>query len=385
MTQNPSQNSQSNEIPSYEESDHVHNSFRAMRLAFTLNNPSEAEMDVISRQVQELGMEHLKGGVISKEHWKDCGMTPHLQGFLRFSKEIQINAEWRVRNGLHRAAIFRAKKSSEVNWNYVKKSGAHHTPHKPEWGEEVWIEVGDAGNQGDRSDIHAVNDDIQNGMPLNVIARTHPNVFVKYHGGVTDLYHRSQKRRRLSTFPRILVLYGATKTGKSHMAHHLCDQTDEEYFVKIPNTTKWWNGYDGQNVIILEEYRGSIPFSSLLMLLDRYGMQVEYKGGITHIQASTFVICSPVHPKLWYQNLGAEEGSLDQLKRRLFENPESRMINTTIKKQVNWEEVPLPYQVLPDWLSASATETLSWPTYNLPVQPIDTLIEASEVIDLTQE
>jgi hypothetical protein len=286
---------------------------------------------------------------------------------------------------INKACLFRAIHSSEVNWNYCKKSGPKHTPHKPEWGEEVWIEVGDPGQQGQRTDINEVNDAIQDGMGLNEIARTFPNVFVKYHGGVTDLHHRSQKRRRLSTFPRILVLYGATKTHKSHMAHHLCDAMDVEYYVKTPNTKQWWNGYDGQTVMILEEFRGSIPFSTLLMLLDRYGLQLEYKGGVTQARASTIVICSPVHPKQWYQNLGAEEGSLDQLKRRLVENPESRVINTTIKKCVNWEEVPLPFQRLPDWLTASATETLNWQNSNLPLQPVDALIEASEVIDLSHE
>lgn len=390
MTQNsqslPSQNEMTGEpldqeyIPSSAQS----GSFRCQRLAFTYNNPSEEDMEVIRRQTEELLMEHLLGAVISKEHWTGGG-TPHLQGFLRFKKEITVNTEWRVRNGLHHACLFRAICSSEANWAYCKKAGPKHTPHKPEWGEGVWVEVGDAGSQGKRTDIDAVNDAIQDGMGLSEVARTFPNVFVKYHGGVTDLHHRSQKRRRLSTLPRILVLYGATGTGKSRMAHHLCDGMGTEYHVKHGSTGKWWNGYDGQPTIILEEFRGSIPFSTLLMMMDRYGLQLEYKGGVTQCKADTIVVCSPVHPKQWYQNLGAEEGSLDQLKRRLTENPDSRVINTSIKKCVNWEEVPLPYQVLPDWLTASATETLSWQNSNLPLRGIDTLIEASGVIDLTQE
>lgn len=358
--------------------------FRCQRLAFTYNNPSEQDMEIIKRQTQDLLMDQLLAAIISKEHWTGGG-TRHLQGFLRFKKEITVNQEWRILNGLTKACLFRAIKSSEANWNYCKKCGPKHTPHKPEWGEEVWIEVGDAGSQGNRSDIQEVNDAIQDGMSLNEVARTFPSVFVKYHGGVTDLHNRSQKRRRLSTFPRVLVLYGTTKTGKSHCAHHLFENMDQEFYVKYPSTKQWWNGYDGQRNLILEEFRGSLPFSTLLMIMDRYGIQIETKGGIVQCKADTIIICSPVHPKQWYQNLGAEEGSLDQLKRRLTENPESRCINTSIKKCVNWEEVPLPYQVLPGWLTESATETLSWPNFNLPLQPVDALIEASEVIDLTQE
>lgn len=380
MTQNSQSNDSVNEMTqAFQSSDQ--GQFRGQRLAFTLNNPNDEDMQKIENSIKS--DPQLLGAIISKEHWTDGG-TPHLQGFLRFKKEITINPDWRDQHGLTKAAIFRARSSSQNNWDYCKKVGKH-TPHKPEWGEEVWIEIGDAGAQGKRTDIDDVNEAIQSGMGLNEVARTYANVFVKYHGGVSDLHHRSQKRRRLPTFPRILVLYGATQTHKSHCAHHLCEMMDTEFYVKTPNTKQWWNGYDGQTVIILEEFRGSIPFSTLLMLMDRYGLQLEYKGGVTQCQADTIVICSPVHPKNWYQNLGQEEGSLDQLKRRLTENPESRVINTSIKKCVNWEEVPLPFQVVPDWLIASVTETLSWQSSNLDLQPIDTLIEASECIDLTQE
>jgi hypothetical protein len=385
MTQVPQSNDPVNMTQEYTQENGQQGSFRCQRLAFTYNNPTEEDMALIKTRIEESLMDHLTGAVISKEHWTDGG-TPHLQGFLRFKKEVTINQQWRQDNGFTKACLFRAIHSSEANWNYCKKSGPKHTPHKPEWGEEVWIEVGDAGTQGKRTDIDEVKDAIDTGMGLNEIARMFPNVFVKFHGGVTDLHQRSQKRRRLSTFPRVLVLYGATGTGKSYMAHHLCETMGREYYVKTPNTGKWWNGYDGQKSIIMEEFRGSIPFSTLLMLTDRYGLQLEPKHGMVQVKADTIIICSPVHPKRWYQNLGAEEGSLDQLKRRLLqENPESRVINTTIKKCVNWEEVPLPYQLLPDWLTDSATETLSWQSTNLPLQPLDALIEASEVIDLTQE
>ena len=85
-----------------------------------------------------------------------------------------------------------------------------------------------------------------------------------------------------------------------------------------PDNGQWWDMYDGEEHIIIDEFRGQVPFASLLTLLDRYGCRRPFKGGFTQIQGHTFVLTSPVHPKHWYnpENLKGDE-SMNQLKRRI--------------------------------------------------------------------
>jgi len=44
--------------------------------------------------------------------------------------------------------------------------------------------------------------------------------------------------------------------------------------------TKWWDGYDKHESIVIDDFRASnIEFNHLLKLLDRYPMRIETKGG----------------------------------------------------------------------------------------------------------
>ena len=80
----------------------------------------------------------------------------------------------------------------------------------------------------------------------------------------------------------------------------------------------WWDGYEAQLEVILDDYRPAMcPFHELLRLLDRYPMKVEYKGGSTELQATTFVITTCERPELLWN--GKTDEMIDQLIRRLTE------------------------------------------------------------------
>ena len=42
---------------------------------------------------------------------------------------------------------------------------------------------------------------------------------------------------------------------------------------------KWWDNYAQEEIIILDEFYGWLPYCEMLRLLDRYPCQVETKGG----------------------------------------------------------------------------------------------------------
>jgi hypothetical protein len=87
-------------------------------------------------------------------------------------------------------------------------------------------------------------------------------------------------------------------TGKSRDARIL-HWPELDAYVWNSSQGAWWDGYQGQKKIILEEFRGQMTFGDLLLLLDRYAMRVQIKGGHAQIQAERIVICAPQHPASW--------------------------------------------------------------------------------------
>lgn len=107
------------------------------------------------------------------------------------------------------------------------------------------------------------------------------------------------------------VFWGRTGTGKSRRAW---DEAGIQAFAKDPRT-KWWCGYQSQENVIIDEFRGDISISHILRWLDRYPVRVETKGGATPLLARTIWITSNLDPRKWYSDL--DQDSLAALLRRL--------------------------------------------------------------------
>ena len=116
--------------------------------------------------------------------------------------------------------------------------------------------------------------------------------------------------------PRVYWLWGEAGANKSRMAHAVL--TSGTYFK--PPDSRWFDGYDGHDVLVLNDLRNStFTFSYLLDLLDRYDFQVEVKGGYTPMLAKVIVItCSKSHADLWAELGGTHNENLKQLTRRIY-------------------------------------------------------------------
>jgi hypothetical protein len=66
----------------------------------------------------------------------------------------------------------------------------------------------------------------------------------------------------------------------------------------------WWDGYDGQEVIVIDEFYGWLKRDFMYRLIDRYPMMLEVKGGAVPMQAKHVIFTSNKHPKEWYPRVG---------------------------------------------------------------------------------
>lgn len=100
----------------------------------------------------------------------------------------------------------------------------------------------------------------------------------------------------------VYVYWGKTGAGKSRLAW---EEASFDAYPKDPNS-KFWDGYRGQQHIVIDEFRGSISISHLLRWLDRYPVIVEVKGSSVVFKGTRIWITSNISPEEWYPTLDKE-------------------------------------------------------------------------------
>lgn len=106
--------------------------------------------------------------------------------------------------------------------------------------------------------------------------------------------------------------YGNTGTGKTRRVLEQCSPF-------IPLSFKWWDGYQGQDSVLLDDLRPTwCSPEQLLRLLDpyRYQYRVEVKGGSRPLIATKIFITTPWHPEDFWKDLKEDP---KQLMRRIHE------------------------------------------------------------------
>jgi len=138
-------------------------------------------------------------------------------------------------------------------------------------------------------------------IPRDVLVRNYRTI--KQIG--VDYVQPTQMERTCSVF------WGRTGLGKSKLAW---EEAGFSAYPKSPST-KFWDGYRGQEHVVLDEFRGDIGVSHLLRWLDRYPVIVEIKGSACVLQAKKIWITSNLSPREWYPLV--DEDTLNALLRRL--------------------------------------------------------------------
>lgn len=110
---------------------------------------------------------------------------------------------------------------------------------------------------------------------------------------------------------QVHCFWGVSGSGKTHQAIELLG---DGYYDKLP-TTKFWDGYRGEENVLIDEFRGKIDISHLLKWFDKYKCSVECKGAGFPLKATTFVITSNIRPREWYPE--ADEETKNALCRRM--------------------------------------------------------------------
>lgn len=165
--------------------------------------------------------------------------------------------------------------------------------------------------QGKRKDLDVVQKLLDDGEPEEKIARTFFSTWCRN-------YRAFERYRMLITKPRdwqtdCLVYWGPPGGGKSVHAQELGGSSC--YWLARPNSSHgslWFDGYAGEEVLIIDEFYGWIMRDVLQRVVDRYPLVVQTKNGSCQFVAKRVIITCNVPPRMWYPNVG-----LGGMKRRL--------------------------------------------------------------------
>lgn len=230
--------------------------------------------------------------------------TPHFQGYVQLKVKERPTMINRVWPGAH---LVVARGSPEQNREYCTKS---RTRVAGPW------ERGTIGpGAGDRTDLKALGAAIMAGKKVSEVAEDKPEAVIHYARGLKALEEIASRKAAESETrdPYTYVLWGDTGTGKTSLAHAFFGESSIYTHHLVPGGHQWFDGYDGQPALIIDDFTGWVPFRTLLLWLDRYPCRLEVKGGFTYARWRHVFITSNKPPEQWY----TDESCLAPLARRV--------------------------------------------------------------------
>lgn len=200
----------------------------------------------------------------------------HHQGYIQHPN-TRFSTLGKKLGGAH---VESAKGTDEQNYRYCRKLDTE-TPneHWYEWGEREIV------RPGARGDLQGIREHIAKGgriRDLDLVNLTQ----IQYAEKVARYSEPCRDWK-----PVVEWYWGPPGVGKTRKAF----EENPEMFKKRPG--KWWDGYDGHEVVLFDDFRpADMEFNELLQVLDRYAHSVETKGGMRQLLCKKIVITSPLEP-----------------------------------------------------------------------------------------
>lgn len=160
-------------------------------------------------------------------------------------------------------------------------------------------EFGVMPEQGKRNDLLAMKADLDQGASMKYIAENHFSNFIRYSKGIKE--YKMLVHQHTDQAKTVKCYWGSTGVGKTKLCY---ERYPGAYWkTRSVGQSQWWDGYDGQDTIVIDEFYGWFPWDFLLRLTDRYPLSLEVKCGTVPCAATTIIFTSNKHPQYWYPNI----------------------------------------------------------------------------------
>lgn len=246
---------------------------------FTLNNYTQSDLDELKHLAP---MRYIVYG-------RECGsekQTKHLQGYIYMDKKYTMAAIRKIAQWSKRAHFEPRLGSHSEARNYCIKEGD-------------FIELGVPPKENSKGRSSALDGNTLMSTSLNDLLSKElisPFSVPTLYKAKAILLNEGEPRTRATTCG--YWIYGPPGVGKSHIAHNLFPNA----FIKQQN--KWFDGYEGQETILLDDLDTSVLGHHLKIWTDKWPCRGEIKGGTVPLRHKRFIITSNYLPsQIWSEDL----------------------------------------------------------------------------------
>lgn len=263
----------------------------------TLNNYSEQDVTNWRKFIGE----HCSYGIWQREVGEQG--TPHIQAYICLLRKQRLSFlkkrcssrwHWEIRRGTHAEAK-----------EYCSKEDTRAQGTEPE-------ESGVEPAQGSRTDLAEFTRRIIDGACDRELLDEFPSAFLLHSARIARIRGVMRPRAEYRA-PEVVIYYGDTDTGKSRAVFEEIGESN--YWKAIPGSSKWFDGYENQSLVWFDDYRGELPFGTLLNITDGFGTTAEVKGGTCWFKPEKIWFTANDHPEQWYEY--SSKNPWDAFKRRI--------------------------------------------------------------------
>lgn len=294
----------------------------------TINNPTSADVINLWNHDCKYLVFQLEKGIQGTQHIQAC---IYYENPRAWPKKAFPNAHIEPAKMAVNAIAYCKKEDTRMKEGILADGATFTAPEAGFW------EKGEQPEKGRRTDLENVARMISvDKKKLEEVAELEPSYYVRYHKGLQALQSIIQKHR--TEMPAVIWLWGKAGVGKTR--YPIDKHGIDNCYIK---TLKgWWDGYNQQDVIIIDDFTPTDwDFRDLLRLTDRYPYTAQIKGGTVKINSSFIYITCEYHPEQVYRNVDSigkstdDKNTLHQLLRRIKHIYE-------IKPKAEREEIKFP-------------------------------------------
>ena len=223
----------------------------------------------------------------------------HYQGWIQMDKKKRMNGIKKVCQS-KKIHIESCRGTEGDNNKYCQKDNKYHT-------------VGEFMTQGKRTDLDNLKIIIDRGGNMEDIASENFQSFIQYNREFQE-YKKIVDRRLHKGFRKVkvILIHGKTGSGKTRKA---MENKENDVYKIQGKALQWWDGYEEEKTLLIDEYDNDIALTELLGILDGYQLRLPIKGSFTYANWTKVYITSNI--KKLHSNAKPEHKMA--LKRRITE------------------------------------------------------------------
>lgn len=178
--------------------------------------------------------------------------------------------------------------------------------HKDETSQGERFYFGSPSVQGFRTDQRHMMKMIREGATNLELMEQYPSNMMRYDRFFKNYRDEILLEKSLEFIPqKVILITGPTNQHKTRLA--LYDEQGKRkrnvYKINCENNLKWFDGYLGEDTILLDEFDNNVNLSKLLDITKGHQRRVERKGSHTYLTSSTTYITTNLKPEEMYPGI----------------------------------------------------------------------------------